>query len=418
MKYGRILFFISSVVLSGILWQGCNKAEDLRTGSIDFGMNPSAEEALKSLSTQQYDVYAALVTIVGKDGETIYEKEYIEFYSWGESFVTKSLKLNVGDYRLTEFLLIDSSGNVTWATPLEGSRLAGLVEDPLPMHFSIYENSTTHLYPQVVRVGSSNPEDFGYVNFNVQFVEGFCMKVFYETICDYWFNNDSILGPADNGFAAPYFPATMLIYAGDDMIAEEYLIPGANKVPVPKGYEKYRLVVYDCGFQMCFDEEFTITELKHFACREGDYLKIGCIPDLPEVVVTPEDITEPTIDQGVFGQITNQGWDSVDIVGDFAPDMYRLFIYERTDGDTIFYPEINSCMVQPDLNLSPLAIVQTNTSGYYQLPLEPGEYAYMVDTWFGFYVDLYISSHVPGFFEVEEGKVSILNIYVTPCIWY
>jgi hypothetical protein len=68
--------------------------------------------------------------------------------------------------------------------------------------------------------------------------------------------------------------------------------------------------------------------------------------------------------------------------------------------------------------MEPLAVVRTNTSGFYQLPLEEGRYNYMVKSVFGFYIDAYVSSHYPGVFDVVNGEVTILDIYVNPCLYF
>jgi len=417
-----------SVIMAMLVWQGCNKTDENLTGSIDFGMNPLVEETLKSLSSGHHDVAAALVSIKNANGELVYDKEYLEFYMFGEAFLTKSLKLEVGKYRLTEFLLVNEEGEVTWATPLEGSRLAHLVDDPLPIEFRVLEDETTHVHPQVVRIGNYNPDDFGYVNFNVSFVERICMAVYFESNC-YWMNDsiypapmgyDTIVSP-DDGIIAPIYPARMLIYSNDRLLTETYLNPGENKVWIPMGYDEYKIVVYDCGNQPCFDAHFGMEELKHFSCRNGEFLYIECGYTNPEVIITPEDILEPTIDQGVFGRITQSVWWDENGTDDYTiiPLVAQLYIYENSMYDSIYYHvEGNDCLVYPDMNRQPLAIVQSNSNGYYQLPMEEGKYNYMVQVPYGFYIDFWVSSHLPGVFEVIAGEVTILNIHVNDCVWY
>lgn len=419
-----------SVVMAMLLWQGCNKTEENLTGSIDFGMNPLVEETLKSLSSGHHDVVAALVTIRNENGELVYDKEYLEFYMFGDAFVTKSLKLEVGKYWLKEFLLLNEEGEVTWATPLEGSPLAPLVDDPLPIEFRVIEDETTHVHPQVVRIGNHNPDDFGYVNFNVSFVERFCLAVYFESDC-YWLYDSigyDVMGydtvvTTEDGFTAPIFPARMLVYSNNKLLSETYLYPGENKVGIPMGYEEYKLVVYDCGNYPCFDAVFHMEELKHFSCRNGEFLHIECHHTHPEVIVTPEDIMEPTIEQGVFGRITQPVWWDGDSTGtedySIVPMIAQLYIYESSWEDSIYYHvEDNDCLVYPDMNRQPLAIVQSNSNGYYQLPMEEGKYNYMVEVPNGFYIDFWVSSHFPGIFEVMAGEVTILNIHVSDCVWY
>lgn len=419
MKFKKPFLLISTLVIGAMVFHGCNKNSEEETGTIEFGMETLNDEALKAVENGHHNVAAALVTIKNSEGEKVYDKEYLPFYSFGDAFVTQSLQLKVGKFQLTEFMLLDSSENVIWATPVEGSRLAGMVNDPVPIEFVVYADNTTRVVPEVVRVADHPPADFGYVNFSVEFVENFCIRVFFESRCSDWYN-DSILMLADSAFSAPFYLSRMIIYADGEMVAETTLEPGKNRVMIPRGHDMYKLVVLDCGNQVCFSDMFGQEELRMFNCSEGEFLHIGCGPVPPEVIVTPDDVVEPTIEQGVFGRITEPLYDSTDTDEyNIQPMVTELYIYRQHEGDTIFYPAMGAdCYVMPDLYMEPLAVVRSNVHGYYQLPLEKGNYTYMVQTPFGFYVDMYVSSHLPGRFEVQTGDVTRLNIHVQPCIWF
>ncbi|MFC2080044.1 hypothetical protein ACFLRQ_01070 [Bacteroidota bacterium] len=416
MKTRNYFILIASVLIIALLGQGCNKTEDIQTGSVDFGMKTIAENALKSLAVPDYQITAALVTIVNENGEKIYDKEYLEFYSFGEKFVTASLQLNVGRYQLSEFMLVDSSRTVTWATPVEGSLLAKRVENPVPIEFSVSVQATTHLTPQVVRVADHNPDDFGYVVFDVQFVDNFCIGIFFESFCNQWYLDSTIR--ADGTFAAPFYQSRLVVFGDGKRVSESYLNPGENRIRVPRGFKMYTISVFDCGEQLCFKEVFGVEELLQFTCNSADYLIINCQPEIPDITITPEDIVEPTIEQGVFGMISEPGIDSS--ATDFYPIqgfITDLYIYKMDAVDTLFMygPD---CYVYPEIYFKPLAIVRTNSQGYYQLPLEVGDYNYMVQTPYGFYIDAYISSRIPGTFSVESDTITYLDIYVSPCAYF
>jgi hypothetical protein len=67
------------------------------------------------------------------------------------------------------------------------------------------------------------------------------------------------------------------------------------------------------------------------------------------------------------------------------------------------------------LTTPPVAIVRSNTDGFFELPLGVGEYTYMVLLPDGFYIDMYISSRWPGQVEVFPDKVTELSIHVIDC---
>jgi len=415
----KISFFLAgTLMITAMAFNGCTTNNEPETGTISFGMEQSVTEVMKSAADVDYRVNAALVTIVNSDGEKVFDKEYLEFYHFGDAFVTRSLKLNVGNYNLTEFMLIDSTGTVLWATPAEGSRLAGMVNDPVPIQFTVYADNTTRVIPEVVRIGNYEPADFGYVNFAVRFVDRLCIKVFFESYCDDWYN-DSILMLADPNITAPYYPSRMIVYSGQGkLLTESYLVPGENKILIPRGYELYKLVVLDCGSQVCFSDVFGPDELRMFSCAEGDFLQISCGPVSPEVVITPDDVLEPTIEQGVFGRITEPAPDTT-MTEEYTvrPLVTEIYIYDYAEGDTLWRPGTD-CYVYPDMYTEPHVIVRSNIHGYYQFPLTEGKYSYMVKTPFGYYIDMYVSSHQPGLFEVKAGEITKLNIHIQPCIWF
>ena len=118
--------------------------------------------------------------------------------------------------------------------------------------------------------------------------------------------------------------------------------------------------------------------------------------------------------------LTEPGWDTTDYEDYYLqPAIAELFIFKAETGDTIGFPRIADCYIIPDLmNFYPAAIVQSNSSGYYELALEAGNYQYMVRTPYGFYIDAFISSRIPGQFEVMQDSVTILNVHIEPCVWF
>lgn len=419
-----IRYFAPALLVAGalLLFHGCNEQTEPQTGTVSFGLNTLEETGLKSTEPAHHRVTQALVSIVDENGELVYDKEPVSFYTFGESFVTTSLKLEVGAYRLTEFLLTDSTGNVLWATPLEGSPLAYLVDDPLPMEFSISAESTTTLHPQVVRIGDHHPSDFGYVSFDVDFVRSVCIKVYFKSDCytimdgDTVMYNDSVM--YDDMSIVPGPHPKLLVTSGEgEVLLQKALIPGMQRVHIPTGYDHYRFRVWDCN-SICFNHVFTPEKLRSFRCTGNSPLRIICSQDEPDVVITPEEVKEPTIEQGVFGRITMEVEDTTATAEYRVKPVVRdLYLYHMADADSIdFFMQEPACLYSP-LPFEPVAVVRSNTSGYYQLPLAEGHYLYMVKVANGFYIDQYISSRQPGKLKVHEGEITHLDILIVPCYW-
>ncbi len=284
------IFLTAALIAMAIGWPSCTQEEE--AGSIQFGLNLSDDAALKSAASDAR-VAAALVTVQSENGELTCDKEYLPVYKFGGEYTTKSLKIPVGRHRLIEFMLVDSSGTVLWATPVEGSDLAHLVRQPLPIPFSIGTKENTTLSLQVIRVKDHPPADFGYVNFNIGFVDRFCLKVFYFSRCvEEW----------PEGLMAPQHQPRLTIHAGDRMLLDEPLNPGLNRYIVPVMARWYVLTATDCHGNVIYMERIPAKEMLMHRCADS-FEPLVISRDQPDILVTPEGMSEPTIKQGVFGTV-------------------------------------------------------------------------------------------------------------------
>lgn len=400
----KYLFFAAATLAMVLTWSSCKQVEE--EGSVSFGLELSDDAALKSTSVN-HRIDAALVTIKDRSGALIYDKEYLPVYKFGDQFTTKSLKIPVGNFQLTEFMLVDSMGVVLWATPVEGSKLAHMVRKPLPVEFEVAADQTTSLPIQVIRVGDFLPGDFGLLNFDIGFVDMFCLQVLYSTRCvEEW----------PEGLMAPQHQPRLTIMAGDRVLLDQPLNPGMNRYRVPMVDRWYVIKATDCHGEVVYMEKFQVMDLLKHRC--ADHLKPLVIHwDQSDVVLTPEGLTEPTIKQGIFGRITIPVDDSTDFEQyDVAPavrDVY-LFPYEVLDSIYTFAP-IN-CYIHPDMiGMDPLAIVRSNSDGYFEVPLEVGTYLYLVKVGEQFYIDSYLSSRIGGQAIVKPGEITKLLIHVVDC---
>jgi hypothetical protein len=405
---------ISIVVVFAMIlmaWFSCTRIEE--QGTLRFGLVLSDNAELKSTS-DDHRVSAALVSVVSEDGGVIFDKEYLPLYRFGEAFTSQSLKIPVGNFHLTEFMLIDSMGTVLWATPVEGSALAHLVEHPLPIHFGISSDETTVVDLQVVRVANHPPADFGYVSFNIGFVNRFCLKIDYVSRCmEEW--NDSILGP--DGTSAPVHQPRLQIFSGDRMLLDEPLESGLNQYIVPLAGDWYSLIASDCHGDVIYMKKFRARELLEHRCGDQYPPLIIHRDPPPGIVITPEGLEKPDIRQGVFGSVTVPVKDSTDREDyPVKPVVRDIYFYPYTLIDSLMASSPNNCYF-PEIYLpdEPTAIVRSNSGGFFQLPLKTGEYLYLVKEEAGFYMDAYISSHRPGNVMVYPEEVTEMRIHIIDC---
>ena len=112
-----------------------------------------------------------MVSVEDSDGNPVLTDELIPVYIFGTGFVSEAVELDPGNYKLTKFMVINLSGGVIFAAPVEGAPLAYLVDDALPVGFSIAAGTSTSVAPEVLPVNGHTPGDFGYVSFGIQIVK-------------------------------------------------------------------------------------------------------------------------------------------------------------------------------------------------------------------------------------------------------
>jgi hypothetical protein len=402
-----------AIVVAATLLSAASCTREETNGTLQLGFQLSQEEVLKSVGTDR-QVTAALVTIVNENGRLVYDHEYLPVYSFGDGYTSRSLKLPVGNYQLEAFMLVDSMGVVQWATPRVESSLAHLVNEPIPVHFSIYSDQTTTLPMQVVPTRDYQPSDFGYANFEIEFVEWFCLKVYYSSRCmEDW--NDSILGP--DGSEAPIYQPMLTVTTNNRVVLHEPLNPGLNRYRLPLLEKEYLLEATDCRGQVVYHEMFILPQLLEHGCLDNTLPLVINRDPVPGILITPEEVKEPTIRQGVFGHIT-VGLDYYMIIdtADLPPVVRDLYFYPYHVVDSLLVMSPMDCHFPIDwIQEEPVAIVRSNSAGVYQVPLEAGEYLYLVEDGGLWYWDAYISSHRPGHVEVYPESVTFRDIHILDC---
>lgn len=125
-----------------------------------------------SALTSNEDPFAILITIVNSNNEIVINNQLLTLFRFGnDEFTTEAIGLEVGDYEITLFSVINSENRIIYATPVQGSLLAQLVDTPLNIPFSVTNNNTTLVTPDVITVlDTDSPEQFGFVTFSFNVV--------------------------------------------------------------------------------------------------------------------------------------------------------------------------------------------------------------------------------------------------------
>jgi hypothetical protein len=129
-------------------------------------VSKSEESTDSSLNTRYY----LMISLLDADSNIVVSDSLIPLYVFGTDFISEKVELNTGEYMLTKFMVINQSGVVIFAAPVEGAPLAYLVNKPLPFHFKIFPDQITRIVPEVLAVSDQSPGQFGYANFGMQII--------------------------------------------------------------------------------------------------------------------------------------------------------------------------------------------------------------------------------------------------------
>jgi hypothetical protein len=212
-------------------------------GKIEFSLSIDGDQ-LKSYAlpdTNQDDVYYSwhiLISVMNENGEYVFEDEIIPLISFGNEFITGKIEMETGSYQLTSFMVVGPEGNVIYAAPREGSPKAFLVNRPLPMNFKVRPGDVTRVSPEVLKVGDSEPGDFGYVAFGFNVVDPI---VAYVVAID---ENPLAYRPSS------MVPAHMMIFTPDGRSFEYKLEAKVNRILIKPGYRVYHVLVENPEFHI------------------------------------------------------------------------------------------------------------------------------------------------------------------------
>lgn len=169
MKIKNIILIFSIIFAVISCKNPISPEETNQKGSIQFSFGESTQ--LKSLGKTNETASAVLVTLTDSKGSNVFQLKKIDLVSFGGVYITQPIELSVGDYLVTEFVVIDQSNTALYASPKVGSPLASVVSKPLPIELNIQKDQVSNLKLEVVKVDDSVPEDFGYISFKFDIIE-------------------------------------------------------------------------------------------------------------------------------------------------------------------------------------------------------------------------------------------------------
>jgi hypothetical protein len=223
--------------------------------------------------TTYYSSYQLLVSVADMNGVFVLEDKLVPVYSFGSGFISDQIEIQAGEFFLRKFMVINNYGQVIYASPIEGSPRAYLVNQPLPLYFSVNPNETTQVAPEVLPVDGYNPTDFGYASFMVQVVKPIS---FYAIAM---LDNPLLMVPT------LYTDAELYVYTPDGWSHNFRLEPIVNLLEV-RSSEYYEMIVYKDGFQ---EQRLTVSiqELLQSTKENPFVIKIGSSQNWQTLILQP-----------------------------------------------------------------------------------------------------------------------------------
>lgn len=209
-------------------------------GTVEFSINvPDEISQSKSDTSGNTAVfsYQILISVEDLSGNPVYTDDLFPIYSFGTGFVSENVEFEAGEYMLTKFMVINPSGEVIFASPLEGSPLAYLANRPLPFNFTIFPELVTRVLPEVLAVDGQTPDNFGYASFGVQIIK----PLQFYTICI--LDNPLSMAPSPQ-----LTTAKLTVYNPDGWHYTFKLEAAINHLVIRGGSETYYFVLEKSGY--------------------------------------------------------------------------------------------------------------------------------------------------------------------------
>ena len=152
----------------------CKQQEDIMPakGNATFSMSSVNRINNGGRIEQTETPVAVLLGIEDGNGNSVVENKKLSLFTFGNGYVSESLELTEGSYKLVQFQVLNADDVIIYASPMTGSDLAKYVTNPLPLNFTITKEASTQVIPQVLAVlPTDTPESFGFVNFGFEVVE-------------------------------------------------------------------------------------------------------------------------------------------------------------------------------------------------------------------------------------------------------
>jgi hypothetical protein len=322
----RLKNAIHSFALLGLLLFitfSCDDSPEQKEGKLTLSFISAPSSSARKAGNEAKKL---LVSISDATGKVIETKKELSLYNFQGEFLSEPLSLTTGSYRLTEFIVLNADDEVVYVTPLEGSALAYLVNDPLPITFDIVENEVTKVAPEVIEASGHTADEFGYATFSFDVVEtiSFLLGVFVYD---------------DASHSLKLTSGTLQIKSGTTVLFTGEMGSVTNRVTINNIGATYTLAISKSGYTT-YKKDFTGNELKSFVnfplnislteAETNRAILFDGIDDYIDLGNIYDDATLPvTIAAWIYIDNTVAGYNPIFVSQDNLP-LYNGFLFSST----------------------------------------------------------------------------------------
>jgi len=233
-------FFVFAFCISSCKQTGAGGIETSGKKEVTFSIE---QKDLVTKSTKSATIKADakyVVVSIANDAGLVYDTKRLDLYNFSGSFISEPISLDIATtpYKVTKFLVLDANNVVIYATPLEGSALAPMVDDPLPINFTVSKDQVTKVVPQVLATESIPVKDFGYVAFDFDVMAS---PLYFRTCVQ-------IYNPATANWMLTTADISITGTPGDVALYNNPIAAITDIVRVSDGYTSYKISVSKTGY--------------------------------------------------------------------------------------------------------------------------------------------------------------------------
>lgn len=140
------------------------KESPAKAVQFSFSNNNSSNRTLET------DVSKIIISINQNDVSKYNLKE-LSIAKVNNSYISEPLNLEVGDYTITDFVVVNAEYETVYITPKSNSDLSALVEHPLPYSFSVSTEGNDIVTLEVVDATLGDLVEFGYTTFSFTIID-------------------------------------------------------------------------------------------------------------------------------------------------------------------------------------------------------------------------------------------------------